>query len=71
MMPCTQRDRLRATSAADSRVPIPTCSGRNRIACPPSWVMPASKVTWVRSDGFSKYIARVRPRSVWGVSPRR
>ena len=33
----TQRDRLRATSAAVSRVPMPTCSGRSRIAWPPSW----------------------------------
>ena len=30
--------------------------------------MPASKVTCVRNDGFSKYIANVRPRSVWGRS---
>ncbi len=31
-MPSTQRDRLFATSRGDSRVPIPTCSGRSRIA---------------------------------------
>ena len=41
--------------------------------CPPSWVMPISKETRVRKLGFSKSIARVRPRSrvdwSWGPCP--
>ena len=65
----TQRERLRATSRRRLARADPDCSGRSRIAWPPSWVMPASKVTWVRSEGFSKYIASVRPRSVCGRSP--
>ena len=41
----THRDKLIATSLADSRVPMPIWSCARKIACPPSWVMPASKVT--------------------------
>src|SRR4029450_775616 len=67
----TQRDRFSATSRGDSRVPTPIWSAVRKMAWPPSWVMPASKVTCVRSDGCSKYIAIVRPSSVWGRSPLR
>lgn len=38
------------------------------MAWPPSWVMPTSKETRVRSEGFWKIIARVLPASRgWGV----
>ena len=58
MMPSTQRPRLRATSGTVSRTPnLPS----RYTAWPPSWVMPASKVTRVRSEGFSNSIASVCP----------
>ena len=35
---------------------------------PPIWYMPASKLTRVRVDAFSKIIASVRSSSVWCFS---
>ena len=64
----TQRSRLRATSAADSRPPSATSEGI-RIGSPPSSRTATSKVTRVRSDGLSKSSATCRPDS--GVSTRR
>src|SRR3990170_3443323 len=56
----TKPSRFRATSAMDSRTPQPTLPDVSWIADPPSWIMPASNVTRVRSDGRSKSMARVR-----------
>ncbi len=67
MIPSTQRSRLRATSATLSRVPAPTSAVERWTAWPPSWVIPASKVTRVRRLGFWKSIARVRPASGWSA----
>ena len=38
-------------------------------ALPPRWVMPASKLTRVRSDGFSKSMAITRPGSSGSRQP--
>ncbi len=63
----THRDRLRATSGTDSRLPRPTSGAERYTAAPPSWIMPTSNVTRVRSDGFSNTSAMVRPvRGVMG-----
>ena len=59
----TQRERLRATSGTDSRLPIPISCAARYTAAPPSWIIATSKVTRVRSDGFSKMSAIVRPGS--------
>ena len=67
-IPSTQRERFRATSATASRVPRPISWPERYTARPPSWTIPTSKVTRVRSEGFSKISATVRPAS--GV-PRR
>ena len=50
----------RAKSAMLSRLPKPTSLPRN-IELPPRWAMPASKLTRVRSDGFSNSRAIIRP----------
>ena len=51
----------RAKSATLSRTPRPTSLSRRKIALPPSWAIAASKLTRVRSDGFSKIRPSVRP----------
>src|SRR5262245_43500258 len=63
MMPSTHRERLRATSGTDSRVPSPISRPTRWTARPPSWMMPTSKVTRVRSEAFSKISAKVLPAS--------
>jgi len=50
-------------SGTDSRLPGPMSWAERYTAAPPSWTMATSKVTRVRSDGFSKMSARVRPAS--------
>ncbi len=42
------------------------------MACPPSWVIAVSNETRVRSEGFSKSMASVLPRSSesWSLRPR-
>ena len=62
-IPSTQRERLRATSGTDSREPMPISLRERYTPRPPSWMIPTSKVTRVRSDGFSKMRASVRPAS--------
>ena len=54
--------RTRAKSATLSRLPNPASLPR-KIELPPRWAMPASKLTRVRSDGFSKIKAITRPGS--------
>src|SRR5262245_43089876 len=63
MMPSTHRERLRATSGTDSRVPSPISRPTRWTARPPSWMMPTSKVTRVRSEALSKISAKVLPAS--------
>ena len=58
----------RAKSAMLSRLPKPTSSPSIRLL-PPRWVMPASKLTRVRSDGFSNNSASTRPGSSGSRSP--
>ncbi len=66
----TKAWRLRATSAMVSRSPQPTLPEVSWMAEPPSWTIPASNVTRVRSDGRSNSIASVR-RTSGGRSCRR
>src|SRR5262245_31617208 len=61
MIPSTMPSSVCATSPIASRLPRPTSLPWMAMAWPPSWVMPVSKETRVRSDGFSKTIARVFP----------
>src|SRR5512137_1623183 len=63
MTPCTIRSRFLATSYTDSRLPRLISAGDRYNEKPPSWWMPTSKVTRVRSDGFSKSIASAWPAS--------
>src|SRR3990172_5149693 len=53
-MMSTQRLKFRAMSGTDSRTPRPISWAVRYTAAPPSWTMPTSKVTRVRSEGFSK-----------------
>src|SRR5487761_1695811 len=62
-IPCTQRSRFLATSLTVSRSPRRDCVWSRNTAPPPMLAMPTSNVTRVRSDGFSKIIARKRPAS--------
>ena len=59
---CTQRSRLRATSATGSRPPSATSAGSVSTS-PPSSRTATSKVTRVRSDGLSNSSATCRPAS--------
>ena len=56
----THRERLRPTSGTDSRLPIPISWAARYTAAPPSCTIATSKVTRVRSEGFSKIRAMVR-----------
>src|ERR1700722_14230362 len=62
-IPWTQRSRLRATSAMDSRAPseAEACVWSRKTTEPPMLWMPTSKVTRVRSEGFSKMSAMNLP----------
>src|SRR5574341_35941 len=71
MMPSTHRERLRATSGTLSRTPSWMSAGARFTAPPPSWRIPTSKVTRVRSDGFSKIMASVLPANTGVASPAR
>ena len=57
-IPCTQRSRFLAMSRTDSRSPRCVSVWSRNIAVPPRLAMPTSKVTRVRSEGFSKISAR-------------
>ena len=59
----TQRSRLCAMSLSFSRASSRLCDWSTNIAVPPRLVMPASKVSRVRSDGFSKNITICFPAS--------
>ena len=61
MIASTRRLMTRAVSATVSWPPRWISPGRRYCACPPSSVMPASKLIRVRVDGCSKIIASVRP----------
>ncbi len=52
--PSTQRSRLCATSLRLSRAPRRDCVWSTKNETPPRLLMPASKVSRVRSEGFSK-----------------
>ena len=54
------RPSTRATSATDSRTPIPARRPSTSIGWPPSSAMPAANDAWVRRVGLSKIIATVR-----------
>ena len=64
--------KTRAKSTTLSRTPSPTSSPRRKIALPPRRAIAASKLTRVRSEGFSKSRPSVRPdRSGGGRPPAR
>src|SRR5580704_8634656 len=70
-MPWTQRSRLRATSAMDSRAPSEAEAWvwSRKTTEPPMLWMPTSKVTRVRRDGFSKMSAMNLPVSEEAYRP--
>ena len=59
----TQRSRLCAMSLNVSRASSRLCDWSTNMAVPPRLVMPASNVSRVRSDGFSKNITICLPAS--------
>src|ERR1700735_4201389 len=65
-IPCTQRSRFFATSGMDSRWPSFDSVWSRNTEAPPRLEIPTSKVTRVRSDGFSKISARKRPANDQG-----
>src|SRR6516164_4099781 len=54
---------VRATSGRLSRLPSPESLWLRNTASPPSWLIPAWKLTRVRSDGFSNSSPSTRPLS--------
>ncbi len=61
MIACVRRESTMAVSLMLSRPGRWISPGRRYWACPPSSVMPASKLTRVRVEGCSKIIASVLP----------
>src|SRR5262245_27734135 len=59
----TYRDSTWAVSEIGSPRPSWMSREERKSACPPSWVIPTSKLTRVRVDDFSKIIARLLPAS--------
>ena len=58
-----------AKSATLSRIPSPTSLPLRKMAFPLSRAIAASKLTRVRSEGFSKSSPRFRPESSGGADP--
>ena len=56
----SMRDITRALSAIGSPRPNWVSRGERKIACPPSWIMPASNDKRVRVEAFSKIIPSTR-----------
>ena len=67
--PSTYRPSTRAVSFSGSPCPSWMSSGPRNIAWPPSRVIPVSKETRVRVEGFSKIIPSVASLSRGSVSP--